>query len=52
MAKHDTSKTHTDFISYTLAKWAHDLRYEALSDQAIHRAKLFLYDSFGCALGG
>jgi len=49
---HDTSKKHTDFISYTLAKWAHDLTYESLSPEAIHAAKLFLYDSFGCALGG
>ncbi len=52
MAKHDTSKKHTDFISYALAKWAHDLRYEHLSEEAMYRAKLFLYDSFGCALGG
>jgi len=49
---HDTSKKHTDFVSHALAKWAHDLRYEDLSEEAIHRAKMFLYDSFGCALGG
>jgi 2-methylcitrate dehydratase len=49
---HDTSKKNTDFISYKLAEWAASLRYEHLSDEAIHRAKLFLYDSFGCALGG
>jgi 2-methylcitrate dehydratase len=49
---HDTSKKHTDFISYKLAEWAANLRYEHLSDDAVHRAKLFLYDSFGCALGG
>lgn len=49
---HDTSKKNTDFISYKLAEWAANLRYEDLSDEAIHAAKLFLYDSFGCALGG
>jgi len=52
MAGHDTSKKHTDFMSYTLAKWAADLTYDDLSPEAIHTAKLFLFDSFGCALGG
>ena len=52
MAGHDTSKKHTDFISYKLAQWAANLKYEDLSPQAIQSAKLFLYDSFGCALGG
>ena len=50
--KHDTSKKHTDFVSYKLAEWAAALRYEDLSEEAIHSAKLFLFDSFGCALGG
>ena len=52
MAGHDTSKTNTDFVSYALAKWASELSYDKLSEQAIHAAKLFLFDSFGCALGG
>ena len=52
MAGHDTSKKHTDFISWHLAEWASNLRYEHLSEQAIQTAKLYLYDSFGCALGG
>jgi len=49
---HDTSKSNKDFISYDLANWAASLTYDKLSDEAIASAKLFLYDSFGCALGG
>jgi 2-methylcitrate dehydratase len=52
MAGHDTSKKHTDFASWKLAEWAASLNYDALSPEAIHSAKLFLFDSFGCALGG
>lgn len=52
MGGHDTSKKSTDFISYKLASWAANLKYEDLSPTAIQSAKLFLYDSFGCALGG
>jgi 2-methylcitrate dehydratase len=52
MGGHDTSKKHTDFISYQIAAWAANLKYEDLSEQAIHTAKLYLFDSFGCALGG
>lgn len=52
MASHDTSKKHSDFVSYKLAQWAANLKYDNLSDEAIHAAKLFLFDSFGCALGG
>ncbi|MCI0366477.1 MAG: MmgE/PrpD family protein [Phycisphaerales bacterium] len=47
-----TAKKHTDFSTWALAKWAADLRYDDLSPQAIQSAKLFLFDSFGCALGG
>ncbi|MGI9015238.1 MAG: MmgE/PrpD family protein [Phycisphaerales bacterium] len=52
MAGHDTSKKSTDFISHKLAAWAAGLNYEHLSEAAIHSAKLYLFDSFGCALGG
>jgi len=52
MGGHDTSKQNTDFVSWDLANWAAGLRYEDLSDEAIACAKLYLYDSFGCALGG
>ncbi len=40
------------YLSHTLAKWACGLKFEHLSDKAIHTAKLFWYDSLGCALGG
>ncbi|MCP3902025.1 MAG: MmgE/PrpD family protein [Planctomycetes bacterium] len=52
MAGHDTSKKHTDFVTWNLSEWAAGLRYEHLSEDAIRCAKLFLFDSFGCALGG
>lgn len=52
MGGHDTSKNNTDFISWNLAEWAANLTYEDLSPEAIRCAKLYLYDSFGCALGG
>jgi len=52
MPSHDTSKSHTDFISYHLADWAAKLDYDHLSPEAIRSAKLYLFDSFGCALGG
>lgn len=52
MGGHDTSKKSTDFISWKLAEWASKLTYESLSEEAIHTAKLYLFDSFGCALGG
>lgn len=41
-----------NFLSYDLAKWVANLRYEDLSPAAIQAAKLFWYDSVGCALGG
>ncbi len=41
-----------DFVSYDLAKWACGLRYDDLSAEAVERAKLFWFDSLGCALGG
>ena len=52
MATHDTTKTHTDFVTWPLAEWAANLKYEDLSGEAIDSAKLYLFDSFGCALGG
>ncbi len=45
----DSSKK---YLSHHLAEWACGLRYEHLSPAAIERAKLFWYDSLGCALGG
>jgi 2-methylcitrate dehydratase len=40
------------YLSHTLAEWACALKYEHLSPAAIEKAKLFWYDSLGCALGG
>jgi 2-methylcitrate dehydratase len=40
------------YLSHTLAEWACALRFEHLSPKAIEAAKLFWYDSMGCALGG
>ncbi len=40
------------YLSHTLAEWATALKYEHLSPDAIEKAKLFWYDSLGCALGG
>ncbi|MEZ6243215.1 MAG: MmgE/PrpD family protein [Phycisphaerales bacterium] len=41
-----------NFVSYDIAAWVAGLRYEDLSPEAVERAKLFWYDSMGCALGG
>jgi len=40
------------YLSHALAEWACGLNYEHLSPEAIERAKLFWFDSLGCALGG
>src|SRR2546428_7748695 len=39
-------------LSYAIADWACSLKYEHLSPEAIQAAKLFQFDSIGCALGG
>lgn len=40
------------FLSADLAAWACSLEYAHLSPEAVRAAKLFWYDSVGCALGG
>jgi 2-methylcitrate dehydratase len=40
------------YLSHALARWACGLTFDRLSPQAIHAAKLFWFDSMGCALGG
>jgi len=52
MFSHDTTQSHTSFVSYQLAEWATNLKYENLSEEAVQTAKRFLFDSTGCALGG
>ncbi|HXQ01741.1 MAG TPA: MmgE/PrpD family protein, partial [Candidatus Udaeobacter sp.] len=39
-------------LSHVIAEWACALKYEHLSPTAIQAAKLFWFDSIGCALGG
>ena len=39
-------------LSQIIAEWACSLKYEHLSAEAIQAAKLFWFDSIGCALGG
>src|SRR5438046_2389682 len=39
-------------LSQTIAEWACALKYDDLSPEAIQAAKLFWFDSIGCALGG
>lgn len=39
-------------ISQQWAEYAVNLSYDDLSPEAIAAAKMFLYDSFGCAIGG
>src|SRR6267143_7230314 len=50
MAKQATESK--KLLSYTIAEWACGLKYEHLSPEAIQAAKLFWFDSIGCALGG
>jgi len=39
-------------VTARISRWAEQLRYEQLSDDAVHEAKRYLLDSIGCALGG
>src|SRR6201987_700422 len=50
MAKQATESKR--LLSHIIAEWACALKYEDLSPEAIQAAKLFWFDSIGCALGG
>jgi 2-methylcitrate dehydratase len=52
MAKDGHDTTRDRFLSHDLAEWATALKYEDLSPAAVRAAKLFWFDSLGCALGG
>jgi 2-methylcitrate dehydratase len=39
-------------ITARISRWANQLGFDQLSDDAIHEAKRYLLDSVGCALGG
>ncbi|MFZ0733564.1 MAG: MmgE/PrpD family protein [Candidatus Sulfotelmatobacter sp.] len=42
----------TETITARMSRWAAGVQFQQLSADAIHQAKRFLLDSFGCALGG
>lgn len=46
------AESNRNLLSFKLAEWATSLMYEHLSPKAIEAARLFWYDSMGCALGG
>jgi 2-methylcitrate dehydratase len=50
MSDHPTQSKR--LLSHIIAEWACSLKYEQLSPEAIQAAKLFWFDSIGCALGG
>src|SRR5438067_1615802 len=39
-------------VTAKMSRWAAEVQYEQLSQDAIYQAKRFLLDSIGCALGG
>lgn len=39
-------------VTAVMSRWAADLKFEHLSQDAVYQAKRFLIDSLGCALGG
>jgi 2-methylcitrate dehydratase len=39
-------------ITARMSRWAADLKFQDLSQDAVYQAKRFLLDSIGCALGG
>lgn len=42
----------SETITAQIARWASELRFEDLSENAIHEAQRYLLDSLGCAFGG
>jgi 2-methylcitrate dehydratase len=50
MSQNPTESKH--LLSHIIAEWACSLKYQHLSPAAIQAAKLFWFDSIGCALGG
>ncbi len=39
-------------VTAKMSRWAAELRFEDIAQDAVHQAKRFLLDSIGCALGG
>jgi len=46
---HSTAKT---TVTAEMSRWAAELKFAQLSQDAVYQAKRFLLDSLGCALGG
>ncbi len=42
----------TDTITAHMSRWASQLEYDQIGEQAVHEARRYLLDSLGCALGG
>jgi len=42
----------SETVTAQIARWASKLRFEDLSENAIHQAQRYLLDSLGCAFGG
>jgi 2-methylcitrate dehydratase len=49
---HDHPTDSKRLLSHIIADWACSLNYDHLPPEAIQAAKLFWFDSIGCALGG
>ncbi|MGD9690925.1 MAG: MmgE/PrpD family protein [Phycisphaerales bacterium] len=52
MAAHSTATSPANTCLKALAEWTHGLKFEHLSPKAIEFAKLYWFDSLGCAVGG
>ena len=42
----------SETITAAMSRWAAELKYGHIGDQAVHEAKRYLLDSLGCAFGG
>jgi 2-methylcitrate dehydratase len=50
--RNETVASANETLTARMSRWAATLAYGDLSAEAVHQAKRFLLDSFGCALGG
>jgi 2-methylcitrate dehydratase len=48
----EVSAGKSETVTATMSRWAAGVQFSDLSPEAVHQAKRFLLDSFGCALGG
>lgn len=52
MSAEKSSATPKETVTARMSRWAAELQFKDLSQEAIYQAKRFLLDSIGCALGG